>query len=96
MATILRPTKGFEKTVRKLHPEEKGRVAKVLGQFILDRSHPGLSFEWLRNTTSMCMIRVSGNHRIIMRQIDGQTFDLIEVVNHDKMATKYGIGSKTS
>ena len=65
------------------------RIVKALQLFSVDIHHPGLNFEKLKGTDH-CTIRVSQGDRLMVRQSATDTFEIIDIVDHDTMARRYG------
>lgn len=85
---VLKPSVRFEKAVKRLGPDLRKRAAKSLKQFIENPRHPHLHFEKL--STGYRTIRVDRNFRIVLREIDKLTYDLIDVGDHTRIYQEFG------
>ena len=65
------------------------RIVKALEFFAANVHHPGLDFEKLKGT-DYCTIRVDRGDRIVLRQSGPDTFELVDVGEHDSMHRRYG------
>lgn len=82
------PTKRFEKSLRALGPELRLRAAKSMKMLMEDTANRHLNFEKLI-VTGLYTIKVDMNFRIILRKIDGNTYELVDILDHHKTYNKY-------
>ena len=87
----IRPGPGFEKAFVRLAGRDlprRRRILNALTQFEADPRRVGLNFERLKGT-DFFSIRVTQGDRVILRQIDADTFELVDVGSHD-IYRRYG------
>ncbi len=82
---VVRPGPRFAKAVQALVRRDAGleaRIRDAVERFRADVHHPGLNFEKIKGS-QRCTIRVSRGVRIMLAQSGPDTFDLIDVGDHD-------------
>jgi mRNA-degrading endonuclease YafQ of YafQ-DinJ toxin-antitoxin module len=85
------PGPRFEKAFLKVgarDPVRRRQILKAIELFIADAHHPSLNFEKLSGTP-YGSIRASRGDRIILRQVDDDAFELVDVGGHD-IYRRYG------
>lgn len=85
----LRRTERFGKSFRSLGPEQQKRAEKSLRLFADNPRHPSLHFEKLTGSAYRT-IRVDLNHRIVLYEIEGDLFELVDVGSHDYVDRNFG------
>jgi hypothetical protein len=88
-APLLVPSKRFRRSVEALNDVNRDHVARALKLFIKAPMHPGLNFEKVK-ATAFCTIRATRGIRIVLRKVASQTYDLVDVGEHDFIYKKYG------
>jgi mRNA-degrading endonuclease YafQ of YafQ-DinJ toxin-antitoxin module len=86
------PAPRFVKRLRVIaerEPARAQRINAVLRRFAADPRHPGLHFEKLGGSAYRS-IRISLGERLIVRQIETDAFELVDVGEHDRMYHRYG------
>ncbi len=83
MPTV-RPAPSFIKALAKLTRDrtQAARIRQAIERFAADIHHPGLNFEKVTGTR-YCTIRVSVHLRILMIQSAPDSFDLVDIGDHD-------------
>lgn len=82
MVMEFRYRKEFEKNMKKLHPKIKEKVKERLTIFSTDPFHPLLRNHALHGIyNGLRSIDVTGNIRIIFRQVNAQTYEIIELLD---------------
>lgn len=85
----VRPTARFDKAMRHLGPTQRKRAAKSLAQFVENPRHPSLHFEKLSGS-DYCTIRVERNFRIVLKDLGGDLYELLDIGSHDYVYRQYG------
>jgi len=80
----------FMRAYRRLTSDLRGRVDEALRKFVRDPRHPGLHFEKLSGSDYRTIRPVKGAYRIVLRQIEGGKFELVDVDTHKLVDSKYG------
>jgi mRNA-degrading endonuclease YafQ of YafQ-DinJ toxin-antitoxin module len=86
------PTPRFIKLLSALsrrEPDRAERLRAVLKRLEAEPRHPALHFEKLGGSAYRS-VRVTIGDRLILRQIAPDTFELIDVGDHDRMYHRYG------
>jgi plasmid maintenance system killer protein len=58
------------------------QAIRAIKQFVADPDHPSLNFERLAGS-DLFSIRVNRGDRIILRRLDGDSFELVDLGSHD-------------
>ena len=85
----LKPSAKFDKALARMDAIRRRRVVQALQHFAANIHRPGLNFEKIKGT-HYCSIRVSQGERIVLRATDPDTFDLVDVGDHDTIYRRYG------
>ncbi len=88
---VIRYDRRFLKALQVIAKSDTARakpVQSAVERFAVDSRHPSLNFEKLKGT-ELYSIRVTQGDRVILRQVDPDTFELIDVGNHD-IYRRYG------
>jgi len=86
------PSARFLKTLGAIARSNPGMARRIQGaakRFQAGIHHPALNFEKIKGT-DYCSIRVSQGERIVLRATDPDTFDLVDVGDHDTIYRRYG------
>lgn len=86
---VLRPTRRFEKSFKRLDARLQQRAAKSITQFSENPRHGHLHFEKLKGSDYLT-IRVDSNFRIVLREAEKGVYDLVDVGSHTDVYQAYG------
>jgi Txe/YoeB family toxin of Txe-Axe toxin-antitoxin module len=87
----LEPGARFTKAYRKIAERDETlfrQIKKALKLFEYDIHHPGLNFEKIKGA-DYCSIRANQGDRIILRATSQDTFEIVDVGDHDTMYRRH-------
>jgi len=87
---VLRPSKKFEKGLKRLPDTAARHAAAALKKFMENPQHPSLNFEKVKHSKNKLTIRFGKGPRIVLNKIDADTYEIVDIGTHDYIYKTYG------